>query len=246
MAIQVSSLILGALQRAAGEPDGLALVASRSAPGLFSASAAGKQAAQRCKDDGLLQVVRTEPKGKTPLEICALTERGLKHLLDQTSPRPVLEALLQAIERCETKLRDLVSGAAQQHQQLESLRALAGKLLEHLPKNETALLPWHSNGHRKPDDIVLDCLRAWHGSRQLGDCPLPDLYRRAAEQSAKLTIGQYHDALRTLHERQAVYLHPWTGPLYEMPDPALAMLTGHEIAYYASLREDTIANDCPK
>lgn len=241
MAIQISSLILGALQRAAVEPAGLALVASRSAPGLFRASAAGKQAAQRCKDDGLLQVVRTEPKGKTPLEICALTDRGLKHLLDQTSPRPVLESLLQAIDRCEVKLRDLVSGTAQQHQQLESLRALAGKLLEHMPKGEAATHPWQTNGQRKPEEIVLDCLRAWHGSRQLGDCPLPDLYRRAAEETGKLTIGQYHDALRTLHDRQAVYLHPWTGPLYEMPEPAMALLTGHEIAYYASLRENTIA-----
>jgi len=242
LAIQVSSLILTALQRAAAEPDGLALVAGRSAPGLFSASAAGKLAAQRCKDDGLLQVVRTEPKGKTPLEICALTERGLKHLLDQISPRPVLEALLQAIDRCEAKLRDLVSGAAQQHQQLECLRSLAGKILQHLPKSEATMLAWQANGHRKADDIILDCLRAWHGSRQLGDCPLPDLYGRAREASAKLTIGQYHDALRALHERQAVYLHPWTGPLYEMPEPAVALLTGHEIAYYASLRENTTAS----
>jgi hypothetical protein len=104
------------------------------------------------------------------------------------------------------------------------------------------MLAWQANGHRKPDDIILDSLRAWHGSRQLGDCPLPDLYRRAREASAKLTIGQYHDALRALHERQAVYLHPWTGPLYEMPEPAVALLTGHEIAYYASLRENTTAS----
>ncbi|MCI0683624.1 MAG: hypothetical protein L0Y71_16080 [Gemmataceae bacterium] len=235
MAIQVSSLILSALQRAAAEPEGLALVATRSAPGLFNASAAGKQAAQRCKEDGLLQVLRTEAKGKSALEICALTDRGLKHLLDQTSPRPVLEALLQAVERCEARLREVVSGTAQQHQHLESLRALAGKLLDHLPKGEAATFPWHANGHPKPVDIIMDCLRVWHAGRQLGDCPLPELYRRAVEASKKLTIGQFHDAVRALDEQRKVYLHPWTGPLYEMPEPALALLSGHEIAYYASL-----------
>jgi hypothetical protein len=51
-----------------------------------------------------------------------------------------------------------------------------------------------------------------------------------------LTIGLFHDGLRGLCEAQCIYLHPWTGPLYDMPEPALALLVGHEIAYYASFR----------
>src|SRR6266496_338883 len=50
LAVHVSSLILAALQRAAAEPAGVALHGVRSAPGLFTGTAAGKQAAQRCKD----------------------------------------------------------------------------------------------------------------------------------------------------------------------------------------------------
>lgn len=236
MAIQVSSLILSALQRAAAEPEGVALVGSRSAQGLFSATAAGKQAAQRCRDDGLLRVVRTEAKGKAPLEICALTEKGLQHLLEQTSPRPILEALLTAVERCEGKLRELVGNAAGQGQHLQSLRALASKLLEQSAPAAVSP-PAPANGKRLPEDHVLDVLRTWHSAGRLGDCPLPDLYRRFKETSPKLTLGQFHDALRALYESRAIYLHPWTGPLYELPEPALAMLAGHEIAYYASLRE---------
>ena len=64
------------------------------------------------------------------------------------------------------------------------------------------------------------------------DCPLPHLYRTLSEQ----TIGQFHDALRQLHSQQRIYLHPWTGPLCELPEPALALLVGHEVAYYASAR----------
>src|SRR6185295_15870431 len=80
--MEASPLILAALQRAAREPNGLALVASRSAPGLFSASAAGKNAAQRSKSDGLFHVVRIERKGRTAQEICALSQRGLQQLLE--------------------------------------------------------------------------------------------------------------------------------------------------------------------
>jgi len=29
---------------------------------------------------------------------------------------------------------------------------------------------------------------------------------------------------------------PWTGPLYDLPEPHFALLVGHEVAYYASSR----------
>ena len=70
----------------------------------------------------------------------------------------------------------------------------------------------------------------------LEDCPLPQLYRDLRRAYPTLTVGQFHDALRKLHERQEIYLHPWTGPLYEIPEPTLAFMVGHEIAYYASTR----------
>lgn len=67
------------------------------------------------------------------------------------------------------------------------------------------------------------------------DCPLPELYRKL-EPGARLSIGHFHDCLRRLHEENQIYLHPWTGPLYALPEPAYALLVGHEIAYYASVR----------
>jgi hypothetical protein len=70
----------------------------------------------------------------------------------------------------------------------------------------------------------------------LGDCPLPDLFREARTTAPALTIGQFHDGLRTLLEREQIYLHPWSGPLYGLPEPTLALLVGHEVAYYASAR----------
>ena len=63
MADKSTRLILDALARAAAEPYGLPLYATKADPGLFPASALAKTAADRAKADGLLRVVETEPKG---------------------------------------------------------------------------------------------------------------------------------------------------------------------------------------
>jgi hypothetical protein len=166
-------MVLEALTRAAAQPAGLPLFAARGGAGLFTLSAAGKQAARRCQDAGLLRVIRKEPRGRSALEVCDLTDKGLAYLLDRD---------------------DLP-------------RAIASRLAE------------------------------WDASEKLGDCPLPELLRALRAASPMLTIGQFHDRLRLMVQGGKIYLHPWTGPLYELPEPAYALLVGHEIAYYASLRE---------
>jgi hypothetical protein len=42
--------------------------------------------------------------------------------------------------------------------------------------------------------------------------------------------------LRQLREQQQIELHPWTGPLYAIPEPVYALLCGHEVVYYARKR----------
>ena len=63
MADKSTQLILGALSRAAASPDGAPLFAARGGPGLFPATAAGKQAAQRCQDEGWLRSPPTRSRG---------------------------------------------------------------------------------------------------------------------------------------------------------------------------------------
>jgi len=82
---------------------------------------------------------------------------------------------------------------------------------------------------------VLARLSEWAATAAAGeDCPLPALYRGLPAAS----VGAFHDCLRELHAAGAVYLHPWTGPLYALPEPALALLVGHGVAFYASRRHD--------
>src|SRR5262249_59564376 len=92
----------------------------------------------------------------------------------------------------------------------------------------------HGAGGTDATKAILECLIAWPDA---GDCPLPALFENVKVHCPDMTLGAFHDLLRTLRERAAIHLHPWTGPLYELPDPGVALLAGHEIAYYASGRQ---------
>jgi hypothetical protein len=240
MADKSNQLVLDALHRAVAEPAGVPLFGGKKATGLFAASAPAKKAAQLCKDEGLVQTIRTETRGRTAHEICAITEKGLTFLLNQTSPKHVLESLVRALESRRAQVSELVESARRTQAGFEGLQASAEKALRQLqqPPNPTSLPMEKTNGNGADaaGKAILGTLTRWQASGALEDCPLPQLYRSVRESVPSLTIGQFHDALRRLQERMQMYLHPWTGPMYELPEPAFALMVGHEIAYYASLR----------
>jgi hypothetical protein len=237
LADQSQALIVDALTRALAAPDGLPLLGSRA--GLFATTTAGKKAAQECRSRGLVRILHPDSIGKTIQEKAALSEEGLAFLLRQTNPRPVLEALLQAIESRQVQMEGLLATARATQASLAELRSHAGRLLDHFQNQGSnsllELAPNKGQHHSQKYSAVLAHLRCWQARGALEDCPLPDIYRALRPAESALTIGQFHDSLRRLQEDQQIYLHPWTGPLYEIPEPALALLVGHEVAYYASL-----------
>jgi hypothetical protein len=234
LADKLTHLLLDALGRAALAPGGLPLIGSKAAPGLFPATALARQAARRARDEGYLRTVAADPKGKTDRGLCTATDQGLAYLLQQTSPKQVLEDLVRAVESRHGQVAEMIAAARQMQTGLEALKALLEQVLPQIttPAAQPAapVVP--------PD--WLDDLRAhladWRDGGAAGDCPLPELYRRLRTAHPALTIGQFHDGLRQLHDGQQVYLHPWTGPLYAMPEPVCALLIGHEVAYYVSPR----------
>lgn len=218
MADRITDVILAALRRAVREPQGLALVANRKMPGLFPATALGRQAAERACADGLLE---SRP-GPSPA--FAITDAGGALLTSEAHPREVLDDIARAVEARGTQLTTLIEmGAALQSEWLQ-LRRLIGRVVNGCPAID-----------RRRDDGIVEILGQWNAP---GDCPLPELYRRACGAEGALTVGAFHDCLRHLHAEGRIYLHPWTGPLYTLPDPAIALLIGHEVAYYASRRND--------
>lgn len=238
MAVSLNTLIVEALQRAAAAPEGMPLVSSKAVPGLFTGGAAAKQAAVACKERGLLHVVRTQNRGRTALEVCALTEEGWRHLLEESSPRPVLEALRAALDQQTAKLSELTAAANTQRAAVDAIRSAVSRIEENLRQPKGPPFPLSKNGTPSLEETIKQALSAWHERQPMGDCPLPELLRRVRETSPGSTIGRFHDAVRELSDERVLSLHPWTGPLYEMPEPEAALLVGHEIAYYASLRDN--------
>ncbi|MGL4555074.1 MAG: hypothetical protein ACRC33_28245 [Gemmataceae bacterium] len=222
MADKSSQLMLAALTRAAADPNNVPLLSTRAAPGLFPATAAGKQAAQRCRDEGYLGDDR------------AITERGMRYLFEQVSPRQVLEDFVRVLEAREKQVHELGSQVCSMLAGLEAMRGHLAQVLGQLDK-QGDLKALCRQFHERPDDdpsaALLACIKAWRGP---DDMPLPELYAQAMDGKAGATIGAFHDALRQLDEAGRVCLHPWTGPLYEVPEPRFALLVGHQISYYVS------------
>jgi hypothetical protein len=254
----LEQLILKALGRAAAEGEAVPLFGTRSTPGLFQTTAGGKQAAQRACDEGYLCLAEPPHPPATQAVIersalvktravpprCAITDKGLAYLLDQSSPRQVLEDFVRVLEARGQQVQQLADTARQTQARLEALREHAARVLDCVARS--TLNPGSLNArcrdfHQQPAPLldsgsILDHLAAWHASGAPEDYPLPELFRQLAVSNPGLSIGQFHDTLRKLHDAGQLYLHPWTGPLYELPEPPYALLIGHEIAYYASVR----------
>jgi hypothetical protein len=140
--------------------------------------------------------------------------------------------MVRALEARQAQTAVLVESARQMQTSLEVLRSRAERVLDYLP----AGLPTPP-GEEAWRQKVLHYLTQRQGNGTREDCPLPELYRQARQEAGALSIGGFHDGLRQLHAGGLIYLHPWTGPLYALPEPPLALLVGHEIAYYASPRK---------
>lgn len=234
MADKTTLLVLDALNRAVAQPAGFPLVTNKKSPGLFAASVAGKQAAERCRSEGYIHQIQEESAGKAAQEAWGITEKGIAFLLSQTSPRQVLEELVRSLEGRHGQIGELVQVAKQWQEGLQKLHATVEKVLNQLQKPTPTPTPTNGSETWIVDTLAYLSRRDEAGASS--DCPLPELYRQAQRSSAQLSIGHFHDGLRRLHEQEKIYLHPWTGPLYELPEPSVALLIGHEISYYVSRR----------
>ena len=76
MADKSTQLVLDALSKAVADPAGLPLHGSKASSGLFAVTSTAKQAAEQCKGEGYLHVVRTKNRGKTMQEISPLPRRA--------------------------------------------------------------------------------------------------------------------------------------------------------------------------
>jgi hypothetical protein len=217
LADKTTRAVVDALTRLAAEPHGLPLFARKNEEGLFAGTALAKSTAERCRAEGWIAVTADDAEWAT------LTDAGRAYLRERTDPRQVVEDFLRIVEARQEE----VSGIGRSLDHLRSsLDAMRRTLLDVLPANA---IPGG-----ELDARIIERLSHWRDAEHDADYPIPRLYRDLPE--PRPSIGLFHDALRRLHERGKIATHPWTGPLYALPEPQFALLVGHEIAYYVNVR----------
>jgi hypothetical protein len=249
MADKVEDILIAALKQALAEPGEQRLFRSGKLAGLFPGrTGASADAAALAVRDGLLEIVRTETKGKTSIDWAKPTPRGVAFLHERESPVRVLRDLLDVLRAnregvpswlaaIRQDLHGLGDRLAEQTQRWSGrLEALAQRVEEAL-RCVNASAPQLSNGMAANLPWGLDAL-TYLFRRQAGgapaDCPLPELFHAVNLQHPGLTVKEFHDGLRRLHDRGALRLQAFTGPAGELPEPEFALVDGASVYYYVA------------
>lgn len=245
---RVTEIIVDAVRRALAEPGEHRLYRSGKLDGLFPGrTGVNGDAVGTALRIGLLEITRTETKGKTTIEWVRLTPRGVEFLHEHESPvhalhelRETLRANQQAVPVWLGEMRvglqalddRLAADAQKWSQRLESLSRRVEETLKRLeatlpllPAEVSVAVPWG-----------IDALNYLDRRRNGGaptDCPLPELFAALAYQHSGLSVTAFHDGLRRLRERRALRLEPAAGAA-GLDQPEYALLDGGKVFYYAS------------
>jgi len=209
------SALIEALKRALAEPGEQRLYRSGKLPGLFAnRTGANATAAERAVADGLLEIVRTEDKGKQPVEWVRPTPAGVSFLHAHEAPRAVLEELQAALQTTKAGVPIWLEGIQQE------IEALNGRLAGEMEK------------------LVLYYLDRRRQSGAAGDCPLPELFAALRQHRPDITLPEFHDGLRRLDDLRAIALRPFTGKPEELAEPEYALPDGGTVLYYVNRERD--------
>lgn len=242
---RVQDALIEALQQALADPAEQRLYRAGKLAGLFAGrGGVAGEAAARAVRDGLLEIVRTEVKGKTALEWVRITPRGIDFLHDHESPVQVLRELRELLKQNQAALPEWL--AAMRHTlqvQAERLDEEVRRWTHHLqtlsqrvedtlqrlappPPDEMARVPWAGEAV-----AYLDRRR---NSGAPGECALPELFAAVRHHSPELTVPGFHDGLRRLHDHKALRLVPFAGTPSELTEPEYALVDGTDLLYYAA------------
>jgi hypothetical protein len=245
---RASELLLESLKQALAAAGEQRLYRSGKLQGLFPGRGGPSgAAAARAVAQGLLEVVRTETRGKTAVEWVRVTPRGVDFLHENESPVRALQELRAAL-RCNRQAlpgwldemrgtlqslgERLGADAAKWQHRLEALERRLEEALRRLeaagpllPREEVEAHPWAVD--------ALNYLDRRRGGGAADDCPLPELFAAVARHHPGLSLGAFHDGLRRLHQRRALGLRPAAAGV-DLPQPEYALPDAGGLLYYAA------------
>ena len=245
---RTTQILVEALHQALARGDEQRLYKSGKLEGLFPgrSGAAGDAAAQAIRD-GLLEVARTETKGKTTIEWVRLTPRGVDFLHDHQSPAAALHELRNSLQLNQQAVpvwlaemraglhaldERLAADAQKWQQRLEGLTRRAEDTLRRLEEAAPLLPPDLADAYPWAIDALNYIDRRRNGGAP-DDCPLPELFAAIRRAHPHVSMMDYHEGLRRLHDRRALRLRPADG-LADLPQPEYALFDGGAVLYYAA------------
>jgi hypothetical protein len=245
---RATEILANALGQALASSAEQRLYRSGKLDGLFpSRSGTAGEAASRALREGLLEVVRTETRGRTVIDWVRPTPAGVEFLYQHQSPVRALDEMRSTLRLNQQALpvwladmraalhsldTRLAADAARWHDRLE---ALARRVEQALDRLERAAPPLPTNvlqAHPWSIDAINYLDRRRSGGSP-GDCPLPELFAALRREYPDFSLGAFHQGLDRLHERHVLRLRP-IGPSEAMAQPEYALLRGDAVLYYAT------------
>jgi hypothetical protein len=246
---KVTLALLEALGRALAEPGEAPILKVGDRPGLFAGkSGVQAEAAARANREGLLEIVRTEVKGKSMIDWARITPAGVNFLYDHESPARALVGLKELLEtnqralpnwlaEMQDSLRQLSArlsrDAERWTQQLDALSRRVAEALQRAESVDTRL----NNGLASVVPWATDAL-AYLDRRQVGangsSCPLRELFAVLKEPHPALSLTAFHNGLRRLQDGRVVRLLPWTDESQPISEPEYALLDGGTALYFVA------------
>ncbi len=218
---QRNEAILAALRVALRDPAEHRLYQTGKLPGLFaSRHGTPADAARFAVAGGLLEVVRTEVRSKQSVEWVRPTPKAVRFVDEHDSPKAVLHDLkavigdtragvpgwltdtqteLAALRTAfDDRARELLAHLGALTQRVEAALRRVELSPPGMPESARRAVPWGLAALE-----YLDC-RAFAGVP--GDCPLAELFRAVRDGFADLTLTDFHDGVRRLHDLRAIRL----------------------------------------
>ena len=243
---QIQALV-DALKEALAEPGEKRLFRSGKLSGVFAGrTGLNAELAAQALREGMLEITRTETKGKTTTEWVRVTPAGVEFVHQRESPIQALHDLRAVLQMTQDgipawmgelkkELQALGDRLTQQAQkialQVDALSVRVADALQRAeagtpqPADVAAVVPW---GPR-----ALEYLDKRKTSGTANHCALPELFAALRQQQPELTIADFHAGLRRLHDRRALRLLPVDRP-EDLREPEFALLDGATTYYHVA------------
>jgi hypothetical protein len=243
---KATEALIDALKQALAEPGEQPLFRVGKSPGLFAGrSGVNGEVAGRAVREGLLEVVRTETRGKNVVELVRPTPKAVDFVHESESPVQALHELRGVLQASQSGIPLWL------HEMRETLDVLASRILEEskrwshridaLSQRVEEAIRRFELGRDKgtaADGVtwsaeVLSYLDRRRDTGAPNMCPLPELFSAVRERQPDLSVKAFHDELRRLQQRRALNLLPFPGPPNQLPQPEFALLDNAAVLYYA-------------